>query len=170
MPGDALLLFVTAIVQEDVALLAAAYFIVERGMPPALAAASVYGGTLLGNLAIYSLGATAHQRRWRIGERVARVRARLRRHWARTLLVCRLIPGLLWPTLLGCGWLGISLARFALVNALAAAIYVAVALTLLVMLGDMLVRPMADSEYRPVRPLSVTSAAIDAPRRAHCPA
>lgn len=139
MFGDGLLLFLTAIAQEDIAVLTAAYFILDRGMPPAVAWAAVYTGALLGNLGIYGLGAAAHRwrwtERWHIGERVARVRERLLRHWVPMVVLCRLTPGLLWPTLLGCGWLGISFARFAIVSAMAAAVYLSVALTLMVILG-----------------------------------
>lgn len=143
MLGDGLLLFLTAIAQEDIAMLTAAYFIVEREMPPVVAWAAVYAGALLGNTGIYGLGAAAHRwrwtERWHIGDRVARVRERLSRHWVPTVLLCRLTPGLLWPTLLGCGWLGISFARFAAVNAVAAGIYLSVALALVVTLGESVV-------------------------------
>ena len=139
MLGDGLLLFLTAMAQEDIALLTAAYFILEHGMPPVVAWSAVYAGALLGNIVIYGVGAAAHRwrwtERWHVGERVARVRERLAHHWIPTLLLCRLTPGLLWPTLLGCGWLGISLARFVIVNAAAAAVYLAVALTLIILLG-----------------------------------
>lgn len=139
MLGDGLLLFLTAMAQEDIALLTAAYFILERGMPPAVAWAAVYAGALLGNIGIYGVGAAAHRwrwtERWHVGDRVARVRERLARHWIVTVLLCRLTPGLLWPTLLGCGWLGIPLARFAIANAIAAAIYLSAALALMVTLG-----------------------------------
>lgn len=145
MLGDGLVLFLTAVAQEDVAIVTAAYFILERGMPAAVALASVYGGMLLGNLAVYAIGAAAHRgrwfERWHVGERVARVRDRLSRHWVITVLLCRLTPGLLWPTLLGCGWLGIRFARFAAVCAAAAALYVAPMLTLAVALGEALPRP-----------------------------
>lgn len=139
MLGDGLLLFLTAVAQEDIAILTAAYFIIERDMPPAVAWAAVYIGALLGNIGIYGIGAAAHRwrwtERWHVGDRVARVRERLSRHWIATVLLCRLTPGLLWPTLLGCGWLGISVARFAIVNAIAAAVYLSVALALMVILG-----------------------------------
>lgn len=144
MLGDGLLLFLTAMAQEDIAILTAGYFILERGMPPAVALAAVYTGALLGNLGVYGLGAAARRwrwtERWHIGERVARVRARLSRHWIPTVLLCRLTPGLLWPTLLGCGWLGIPFAGFALVNGVAAAIYLSATLTSIVTLGEGMVR------------------------------
>lgn len=148
MLGDGLLLFLTAVAQEDIATLTAAYFVVERGMPPAVAWAAVYTGALVGNIGVYGLGAAAHRwrwtERWHVGDRVARVRERLSRHWIPTVLLCRLTPGLLWPTLLGCGWLGISFARFAFVNAVAAGIYLSAALTLVVTLGESVVQPLTD--------------------------
>lgn len=155
MLGDGLLLFLTAMAQEDIAILTAGYLILERGMPPAVALAAVYAGALLGNLGIYGLGAAAHRwrwtERWHIGERVARVRERLLRHWVPTVLLCRLTPGLLWPTLLGCGWLGISVARFAAVNAVAAGIYLSAVLTLAVTLGGTLAQQFA-VDGRPASP------------------
>lgn len=144
MLGDGLLLFLTAMAQEDIAILTAGYLILERGMPPAVALAAVYAGALLGNLGIYGLGAAAHRwrwtERWHIGERVARVRERLLRHWVPTVLLCRLTPGLLWPTLLGCGWLGVPFARFAAISAVAAMIYVPLMLALIVTFGEALPR------------------------------
>ena len=147
MLSDGLLLFLTAIAQEDIAILTAAYFILERGMPPTVAWVAVYTGALLGNIGIYGVGAAAHRwrwtKRWHVGDHVARVRERLSRHWIATVLLCRLTPGLLWPTLLGCGWQGIPSARFALVNAVAAGVYLLVALPLVVTLGGTLVQQFA---------------------------
>ena len=144
MLGDALVLFLTAIAHEDVAIVTAVYFILERDMPPTLALVSIFGGTLIGNLAVYAVGAAAHRgrwfQRWHVSERVARVRDRVSRHWAITLLLCRLTPGLLWPTLLGCGWLGVRLARFAVVCAAAAALYLVPVLALALALGEALPR------------------------------
>ncbi len=142
--GDALVLFLAAMAQEDIALVTAGYFIIERGMSPALAFAMVGGGSWMGNLMIYGTGRLAHRarwlERWHVDARVARVRDRLRRHWIATVLLCRLTPGMVWPTMLGCGWLAVSVARFALVSAVAAGGYAALMLTLVIALGAALPR------------------------------
>lgn len=164
MFGDALVLFLTAIAHEDVAIVTAVYLILERDMPPAVALAAIYGGTLVGNLTVYAVGAAAHRGRWfqhwHVSERVARVRDRVSHHWAVTLLLCRLTPGLLWPTLLGCGWLGIRFARFAVVCAVAAALYVIPVLALAVALGEALPRARGVWPWVALTALALTTGAL----------
>ena len=137
--GDALVLFLAAMAQEDIAVVTAGYFILEHDMPPALAFAMVGGGSWMGNLVIYGFGRLAHRarwlERWRVDARVTHVRDRLRRHWIMTVLLCRFTPGLVWPTMLGCGWLAVPVARFAVVSAAAAGGYAALMLALVTAIG-----------------------------------
>ena len=137
--GDALVLFLAAMAQEDIALVTAGYFILEHDMRPAVAFAMVGGGSWLGNLILYGIGRLARRarwlERWHVDARVARVRDRLRRHWIVTVLLCRLTPGLVWPTMLGCGWLAVPIARFAIVSAAAAGGYAALVLAVVTALG-----------------------------------
>lgn len=137
--GDELVLFLAAMAQEDIALVTAGYFILEHNMPPAVAFAMVGGGSWMGNLIVYGVGRLAHRARWlgrwHVDARVGRVRERLRRHWIVTVLLCRLTPGMVWPTMLGCGWFDIPPVRFAAVSAAAAAMYTALMLALVITLG-----------------------------------
>jgi membrane protein DedA with SNARE-associated domain len=144
MIAAAATVFLIACLHEDVALLAAAWFVVEQGVPAPLAAASAFGGMLVNNLTLYLLGAQARRHAWvrrrLAGARALRIRHRLERHLVTTLALARLGQGLLTPALLGCGCLHVPLRRVAPVVAGTAAVYLAVLLTLAIVLGERLVR------------------------------
>lgn len=145
---NALIVFLTALLQEDIAILSAGFFVVERDMPLAIAFAAVYSGMLTSNFLLYGLGMMARRlpwaRRWLIGAKVEHVRQRLRERLVLTVALCRLTPGLLFPTLLGCGWLGVSFARFALITAVTAVLYVPLMLMLVVMFGEIVQQRLSD--------------------------
>jgi membrane protein DedA with SNARE-associated domain len=153
---SALLLNVAALifaasVHEDVAILMAAYFVLERQMPVGHALLAVYTGSVLNNYALYGLGMLARRapglRRWLIDHRVEAVRQRLKRRLVSTLTVCRVIPGSLSPVVLGCGWLGVPFARFALTVAVTAAAYVALLATLVLTVGQDVVRQLSQQPW-----------------------
>jgi len=137
-------LFLTALLHEDVAIVTAAFFVVQQGLPLPFALAVVYVGVLANNALIYGLGKVARRlpkvRRLLVGERVERARRKLERHLVPAVLLCRLTPGLLYPTFLACGWLGIPFLRFAVLAAVAPAVYVPVMLMLVVTFGDIVLR------------------------------
>lgn len=139
-----LIVFLTACLHEDVAILTAAFFVVEQGMSPALAASLAYAGMLANNLTLYLLGASARRhgwvQRWLLGERAMRIRYRLERHLMTTLALSRLGQSMLTPALLGCGALHVPLRRVMPVVAVTAAIYLAGMLTLAIALGESVVR------------------------------
>jgi membrane protein DedA with SNARE-associated domain len=132
--------FLTACLHEDVAILMAAFFVVEQGMSPALAASLAYAGMMANNLALYTLGAHARRhvwiQRWLQGDRAVQIRHRLERHLVTTLALSRLGQSMLTPALLGCGCLHVPLRRVMPVVAVTAATYLAVMLTLVIALGE----------------------------------
>jgi membrane protein DedA with SNARE-associated domain len=140
----ALTLFTAALLHEDVAILTAAFFASQNTLPVGALYAIVYAGILLNNSALYALGIAARRiprlRRWLIGERVEQLRQQLEQKLPCKLALCRFIPGVLTPTLLGCGWLGIPLPRFLCAAALAATCYVLLILTLAITLGETLLQ------------------------------
>jgi membrane protein DedA with SNARE-associated domain len=144
MVSAGLIVFLIACLHEDVAILTAAYFVVEQGVSPALAGSLAYAGMLANNLALYTLGAHARRhawiQRWLQGERAVRVRHRLERHLVTTLALSRLGQSMLTPALLGCGCLHVPLRRVMPVVAVTAAIYLAVMLTLAIALGESVMR------------------------------
>lgn len=135
-----LIVFLTACLHEDLAIIVAAFFVVENGMSPALAASLAYAGMLANNLTLYSLGAHARRhawvQRWLRGNRASRIRHRLERHLVTTLALSRLGQSMLTPALLGCGCLHVPLRRVMPVLAVTAATYLAVMLTLAIALGE----------------------------------
>jgi membrane protein DedA with SNARE-associated domain len=126
---------------EDAAILAAAFSTVEHKLPLWIAYSSVYLGIVTGDLLIYSLGHMAQKNKWLrsriIGPKVERVQLWLESHLVRVLVLCRITPGLLFPTFVACGWFRIPLSRFATVSILAGAIYSSVVLTLIILFGDL---------------------------------
>lgn len=143
-----LVLFLTALLHEDVAIVTAAFFVVQQGLPLPFALAVVYVGVLANNALIYGLGKVARRlpkiRRLLVGERVERARRKLERHLVPAVLLCRLTPGLLYPTFLACGWLGIPFLRFAVLAAVAPAVYVPVMLMLVVTFGDVVLQRLSE--------------------------
>jgi membrane protein DedA with SNARE-associated domain len=126
---------------EDAAILAAAFSTVEHQLPVWLAFISVYLGIVTGDLLIYGLGRLAQKSIWLrskiIGPKVERLNLWLQAHLVRILILCRITPGLLFPTFVACGWFRIPLMRFAIVSILAGAIYSSIVLTIVIIFGDL---------------------------------
>lgn len=132
-------LFFLTFAHEDLALVAAAFSRVEYGLPLPLAALSVFCGIVASDVFIYSLGRVARRsawlRRWIIGARVERAGAWLRAHLLRTVALCRITPGLLFPAFVACGWFQVSALRFLAASLFTAAVYTPLVLWLLTLLG-----------------------------------
>jgi membrane protein DedA with SNARE-associated domain len=136
-----IVIFFMTFVHEDAAILAAAFSTVEHKLPVWMAYVSVYLGIVTGDLLIYSLGHLAQKNNWLrskiIGPKVERLKLWLETHLVRVLVLCRITPGLLFPTFVACGWFRIPFTRFATVSILAGAVYSSVVLTLVILFGDL---------------------------------
>ena len=125
----------------DAAILAAAFSTVEHKLPVWMAYVSVYLGIVTGDILIYGLGHLAQQNKWLrskiIGPKVERIHIWLDTHLVRVLVLCRITPGLLFPTFVACGWFRIPFVRFATVSILAGAIYSSIVLTIVILFGDL---------------------------------
>ena len=136
-----LIIFFMTFLHEDAAILAAAFSTVEHQLPVWLSYTSVYLGIVTGDLLIYGLGHLAQKNRWLrsriIGPKVERIRLWLEAHLVRVLVLCRITPGLLFPTFVACGWFRIPFSRFATVSILAGAIYSSIVLTIVIFFGDL---------------------------------
>ena len=134
-------IFFMTFLHEDAAILAAAFSTVEHKLPVWMAYLSVYLGIVTGDILIYGLGHLAQQNRWLrskiIGPKVERVHLWLDTHLVRVLILCRITPGLLFPTFVACGWFRIPFARFATVSILAGGIYSSIVLTIVILFGDL---------------------------------
>lgn len=137
-------LFFGSFVQEDAAIVAGGYLVVERQLPMLLAGASLFAGVVMGDLAIYGLGALARRSSW-LRAKLGSFGAVKGASWLNdrlflTVAGCRLTPTLLFPTFAACGWLGVPFARFFLAVLLSATIYVPLLLLTVIFFGDALTR------------------------------
>jgi membrane protein DedA with SNARE-associated domain len=134
-------IFFMTFLHEDAAILAAAFSTVEDQLPKWMAYVSVYLGIVVGDLLIYGLGHFAQKSKWLrskiIGPKVERLRLWLETHLVRVLVLCRVTPGLLFPTFVACGWFRIPFTRFATVSILAGAVYSSVVLTIVILFGGL---------------------------------
>lgn len=139
-------IFFMTFIHEDAAILAAAFSTVEHQLPIWMAFVSVYLGIVTGDLLIYGLGHLAQRNKWLrskiIGPKVERLKLWLETHLIRVLILCRVTPGLLFPTFVACGWFRIPIMRFAKVSILAGAIYSSVVLTIVIIFGDLVLNSL----------------------------
>jgi membrane protein DedA with SNARE-associated domain len=138
---ESLVIFSLTFLHEDAAILAAGFAKVEHGLPLLFAYAPVYIGIVAGDVLIYGLGRLAQKSKWLksriIGPRVERLNIWLEKHLVRVLIMCRITPGILFPTFVACGWFRIPFWRFTAVSVIAGAVYSSVVLTLVIVFGDL---------------------------------
>jgi membrane protein DedA with SNARE-associated domain len=138
---EGIVIFFLTFLHEDAAILAAGFAEVEHGLPLLYAYLPLYLGIVVGDVLIYGLGRLAQTNRWLrtriIGPKVERLRLWLETHLVRVLVVCRLTPGLLFPTFVACGWFKIPFWRFATVSIIAGAVYSSIVLTIVILFGDL---------------------------------
>lgn len=138
---ESIVIFFLTFIHEDAAILAAGFSKVENGLPLLFAYVPVYLGIVAGDVLIYGLGRLAQSNKWLrskiIGPKVERVKLWLSTHLVRVLVVCRLTPGLLFPTFVACGWFKIPFWRFATVSIIAGAVYSSIVLTIVILFGDL---------------------------------
>jgi membrane protein DedA with SNARE-associated domain len=132
-------LFLTTFLHEGTAIASGAMFIIQQNASPILAAACLAGGIITGDLGIYGLGALARRSTWL--QRRLGVATRLKsqtwfgNHMLPTVAMCRVVPGILFPTFLSYGWCGVPFRRFAASTILVTGLYVPLLLTLFVLFG-----------------------------------
>jgi membrane protein DedA with SNARE-associated domain len=138
---ESVVIFFLTFLHEDAAILAAGFAKVEHSLPLLYAYIPVYLGIVCGDVLIYGMGRMAQTNKWLrskiIGAKVERVKLWLETHLVRVLVVCRLTPGLLFPTFVACGWFKIPFWRFTIVSILAGAVYSSIILTIVILFGDL---------------------------------
>lgn len=137
-------LFLGTFIHEDITLAMASYFIVEGRLPWQWALLAVYSGMVTSDLSIYGLGAAARRVRWLrynlIGTRITTFQKRLNDNLFAAIALCRIMPGVLFPTFVACGWFGVRFRRFFAASALMGAIYAPIMLFLMVAFGTAVLR------------------------------
>ena len=140
MSCNGLSLFGLSLLHEDVATVTAVFFVVHNGLQWYFAVIVLFIGSVVGDFAIYGLGALARRipwlRRMVIGQNVGRVRQWLDRNFIRVVGLARVVPGVLFPSYIACGWFGFPFKRFARVTVVADAIYTSIAFAIVVTLGE----------------------------------
>jgi len=127
---------------EDLAIVLGAYIVVNDLMPTGLVVASIYGGMVVSDFALYGIGAGARRVPWlqkhAVDDRVRSFGDVLKRNLFALVALCRFIPGFVFVALVACGWARVSLARFTAASLMVSAVYLAVMLYLVATFGDAL--------------------------------
>jgi membrane protein DedA with SNARE-associated domain len=141
-------LFLFPFLQENLAIVGGAMLIVGHRLPAWLALTSLYAGMISSDVLLYGLGAAARRnglaRRILIGPRVHQLGGWVRGHMGPIVLVARFVPGLIIPSYVACGWFGTSLKRFAVMCMASAAVYLPIALALIIAFGKVTVDRYGD--------------------------
>lgn len=131
--AEALALFFIPFLHEDVAIVAAALLIAANRLSLGVAVPCLAGGMISRDLLLYALGAFARRsgraRELLISARVQRLAGWVRGRMVRVIVVARLVPGLMFPAYIACGWFGLPWRRFAAISIAATAVYLPVVLT-----------------------------------------
>jgi membrane protein DedA with SNARE-associated domain len=132
-------LFLTTFLHEGTAIATGAMLLVQQQSSPILTAACLAGGIVTGDLGIYGLGALARRSEW-LQRRLGVAKRLQQQSWfgnrlIPTVAMCRVVPGVLFPTFLSYGWCGVPFRRFAATTVLVTGIYVPLLLTLFVQFG-----------------------------------
>lgn len=133
-------LFFETFVQEDLAILTGGVLATNKTLPVIVVFLTLVTGFLTGDIIIYGLGWGAHKVPWLYrkiySEKVEKAREKLENNLTSTLVVVRLVPGLLFPTYIACGFIGVSFGQFAITTLATGATYTAIILTILIKIGE----------------------------------
>jgi len=135
-------LFWMPFLHEDVAIVTAATFIHELGLPITLAFGSLYAGVVVSDLLIFFLGRMARKSqrllKYLDSMKLQQAQIRLKENRILAIACCRLLPGVLFPTFAACGWFGISFLDFFVPAMITSATYTGVVLLLVLKFGDII--------------------------------
>jgi membrane protein DedA with SNARE-associated domain len=135
-------LMVLPFAHEDLAIILGGYIIANHLMPTSLVVASIYGGIVASDFALYGIGAAARYVPWlsryTVDGRVRRVSDTLKRNVFGLVALCRVVPGIVFVAFVACGWARVSFVRFAVASLLVSALYLPLMLYLVIMFGDAL--------------------------------
>jgi membrane protein DedA with SNARE-associated domain len=136
-------LLVLPFAHEDLAIVFGAYIIVNDIMPYGLVAATIYGGMVASDFALYGIGAGARYLPWlsryAVDAKVVRLSDMLKRNLFGLFALCRLVPGVVFCAFVACGWARVSLARFTIASLVVSAVYLPLMLFLMIAFGNALV-------------------------------
>jgi membrane protein DedA with SNARE-associated domain len=127
---------------EDLAIILGGYIVVNKLMPAGLVAATIYGGMVASDFALYGIGAGARRvpllSRWAVDDRVMGFSEAFKRNLFALVAFCRVAPGVDFIAFIACGWARVPLGRFLAATLLVSALYLPLMLYLVVVFGDAL--------------------------------
>jgi membrane protein DedA with SNARE-associated domain len=127
---------------EDLAIVLGGYIVVNKLMPISLVGLSIYGGIVASDFALYGIGAAARHLPWlsryAVDDRVIHFGETLKRNVFGLVVLCRVVPGVVFVAFVACGWARVSLARFTAASLVVSALYLPLMLYLVVTFGDVL--------------------------------
>lgn len=131
-----------ALLHEDLATVTTGVLVTEHGLPLVPAWIALFVGVVAGDVLIFACGAAARKIPWLrrriIGPQVERVGQWLDSHLFRIVAVCKVTPGILFPTYVAYGWFGTSFPRFLTATVVAGVVYTTGALALMTLVGQTL--------------------------------
>jgi len=134
------ILYVTPFVHEDMAIIAAALLVAQHQLLIEVAAFSLAAGMISRDLILYALGAAARRsglaRRYLIGARVQALGVWLEGNLIKVVVVSRIVPGLMFPAYIACGWFHLPFRRYLLISAATTAVYLPIILGLALLFGQ----------------------------------
>jgi membrane protein DedA with SNARE-associated domain len=137
---ECLSLFAATFVQEDLAIITGGMMAVDNSLPVVVVFLTLMSGIFTGDVIIYAMGWAARKIPWvkrkLINKRVEKARDKLQNNLVSTIVLVRMIPGLLFSTFIACGFIGVSFIRFIITSVIAAAVYTAAALFIIIKLGE----------------------------------
>lgn len=133
-------LFLAPFIHENIAIVTAAILITSHQLPRWIALVSLYCGMTTSDLALYGAGALArrnrHLRNFLFNRGNGRLSSLLSNNMALAVIGARLVPGMIMPSYLACGWAGLPFRRFFVLCLVSAAIYLPLALGLALAFGE----------------------------------
>ena len=127
---------------EDLAILLGGYIVVNRIMPAGFVALCIYGGMVASDFALYGIGAGARHLPWlsrlAVDDRVRRCADLFKHSLLGFMVLCRVVPGVVFVAFVACGWMRVPLVRFAAASLLVSALYLPLMLCIVVFFGDAL--------------------------------
>src|SRR5579871_2819687 len=133
-------LFLAPFIHENIAIVSAAILITGHQLPRWIALACLYCGMTTSDLALYGAGALArrnrHVRNFLFNRGDQRLSTLLSDNMELAVIAARLVPGMILPSYVACGWAGLPFRRFFVLCLVSAAIYLPIALTLALAFGE----------------------------------
>lgn len=141
--GKCIGLFFETFLQEDLAIVTGGLLVVKEELPLFYVAISLFTGILTGDVIIYAMGRAARGIPWirnrLVNRRVENARRNLEKNLVSSIALVRVLPGLLFPTYIACGFTGVSFKQFFITTLAASAIYSTILLTLVIKLGEFVI-------------------------------